>query len=159
MFQSITEFWHKQEDALDSDDYGLPLLLEIPDATEGTMVSSGTVVAALMWQQYGLDLLHPEVSRWLENNAPDVKYAVARNKFTHGDDYHNHNFRVGRYGTLKIHLSLEIDARFRKVSSDYIRWQVDRSMEAEKGQFGALTGLLNNYTAGKSDNRYFAYQN
>jgi len=158
MFQSTTDFWRKQRGSANYDGNGLPLILEMQGATEGTLVPARTVVTALLWQQYGLDLLHPEVSRWLEKNAPDVKYAVARNKVESGNNYNNANFRVGRNGTLKVHLSLEIDDRLRKVSSDYICWQVERSMQSKKGQTGSMTTVLNNYPVYKSEGGYFAYQ-
>jgi hypothetical protein len=158
MFQSITDIWRRQRDSVDSHDNRLPLILEMSGATEGTVVPANTVVNALLWQHYGLDLLHPEVSRWLEKNAPDVKYAVARNRFAKGDDCNGENFRVGRNGTLKIYLSLEIDDRLRKVSSEYIWWQVQRSIEPEKEGTGGMKKLLNNYAGSKSENGCFAYQ-
>jgi hypothetical protein len=157
MFQSTTDFWRKQAGMADSDRNGMPLILKLSGATEGTLVPATTVVTALLWQQYGLDMLHPEVSRWLEKHAPDVKYAVARNKSASVDERNSPNFRVGRNGTLKVHLSLEIDDRLRKVSSDYFWWQVESSKESEKGQIGTMARLLNNYTASESNDSYFAY--
>jgi hypothetical protein len=159
MFQSITDFWCKQRSSVELDANGMSLMLKLSGVKEGTLVPASTVVTALLWEQYGLDLLHPEVSRWLEKNAPDVKYAVARNKFANGDNRHRENFRVGRNGILKVHLSLYVDDRLRKVSSDYICWQVECSMEPQKGKVGSMTKLLNNYTGSKSENGYFAYQN
>ncbi len=157
MFQNITDFGQKQRGSVDSDGTGLPLTLVVSGAAEGTLVPASTVITALLWQQYGLDMLHPEVSRWLEKNAPDVKYAIARNKFARGANINNANFRVGRNGTLKVHLTLEIDDRLRKVSSDYLWWQVERSMEPEQGKIGAITKILNNYRGSKTKD--FAYQN
>jgi hypothetical protein len=104
----------------------LPITLEMPCELNGTIVPSSIVVTALLWQQYGLDLLHPEVSRWLEKFAPDVKYAVARNQRSDEQD-----FRVGLDGTLKVYLNPDDDKRLRKVSSDYIWWQVEQSMDPE----------------------------
>jgi len=159
MFQNVTDLLQKQRGSVDSQENGLPLTLVVPGVVEGTLVPASTVVSALLWQQYGLDLLHPEVSRWLEKNAPDVKYAVARKKFARGVNSNNANFRVGRNCTLKVYLTLEIDDRLRKVSSDYIWWQVKRSMEPENGKIKAMTELLNKYTGNKAADGYFAYQN
>jgi hypothetical protein len=158
MFQRTTDFWRKQPVMADSNGNGMPLILKMSGATEGTLVPATTVVTALLWQQYGLDMLHPEVSRWLEKHAPDVKYAVARNKFESVNERNSSNFRVGRNGTLKVHLSLEIDDRLRKVSSDYFWWQVESSKATETEQIGTMAGILNNYTASESNEGYFAYQ-
>lgn len=84
----------------------------------------------LLWQQYGLDIVHPEVSRWLERNAPDVKYAVARSQFFVGCDKIS-QFKVGPKGTVEFQLSLNIDDRLREVSSQYILSQVQHSIEPE----------------------------
>src|SRR5215510_1649945 len=105
----------------------LPLTLEMPSRYDGTTVLSSTVVTALLWQQFGLDLLHPEVNRWLEKYAPDVKYAVAVNSCD--VEQNSVNFRVGWDGTLKVHLSPDVDERLRRVSSDYIWWQVEHAMD------------------------------
>ncbi len=101
----------------------LPVMLEMPGGSEGKTVPTNTVLMALLWQQYGLDLPHPEVSRWLERYAPDVKYAVARNKSMRSDEDDPAELKVSSDGTIKVHLSLEVDQRLREVSSQYIRWQ------------------------------------
>jgi hypothetical protein len=74
-------------------------------------------------------MLHPEVSRWLEKNAPDVKYAAVRNQFASGND--KTQFKVGSQGTVQLQLSLETDDRLREVSSQYILSQVRHSFEPE----------------------------
>ena len=157
MFQNVTDILQKQRGSVDFYGNGMPLTLVVSGATEGTLVPASTVVTALLWQQYGLDLLHPEVSRWLEKNAPDVKYAVARNKFARSDSQNNASFRAGRNGTLKVYLTLEIDDRLRKVSSDYIWWQAEQSMGAEQENLGTITKLLNNFAGNKTKD--FAFQN
>jgi hypothetical protein len=73
--------------------YELPFMLQMSDWPKGETVSTSTVVMALLWQYYGLDLNHPEVSQWLEQNAPDVKYAVAEDQLASGDD--RSSFRIG----------------------------------------------------------------
>jgi hypothetical protein len=116
---------HKNHEPSMADE--ISIMLEMPRMYDGTTVTSNTVVTALFWQQYGLDLLHPEVSQWLEKCAPDVKYAVAKKQ--QDDDEDTTYFRVGRNGTLKVHLSPEVYERLRKVSSDYLWWQVEQSIE------------------------------
>jgi hypothetical protein len=100
----------------------LRVMLEMPMGSEGQMVPTGTVIRALLWQHYGLDLLHPEVSRWLEQHAPDVKYAVAENRFASGSD--GAEFRVGSNGMMKVSLSPKVDDRLREVSSRYLMTQL-----------------------------------
>lgn len=127
MFNGINILGGRHKYLAPSTEDELPLTLEMPSCYDGKAVPSSTVVTALMWQQYGLDLLHPEVSRWLEIYAPDVKYALALN--ARDDEQNSANFRVGWDGTLKVHLSTDVEERLRKVSSDYIWWQVKHSME------------------------------
>jgi hypothetical protein len=112
----------------------LPVMLEMPGGSEGKTVPTNAVLMALLWQQYGLDLPHPEVSRWLERYAPDVKYAVAKNKSmgSNGDD--PAELKVSSDGTIKVHLSLEVDQRLREVSSQYIRWQSREPIERRDDQ-------------------------
>jgi hypothetical protein len=112
----------------------LPVILEMPDGCEGKTVPTSAVMMALLWQYYGLDLPHPEVSRWLEQNAPDVKYAVARNKSTSCDEDESTELKVSSDGTIQVHLSPDVDQRLREVSSQYIRWQLQDSIELQQEQ-------------------------
>jgi hypothetical protein len=102
MFQSIDGFVRR---------------VEMPAGLEGRTVSSSTVMMALLWQQYGIDMRHPEFNRWLEQNAPDVKYAVARNRIRESE---RAELRVGDDGTIKVQLTAEVDERLREVSSQYV---------------------------------------
>jgi hypothetical protein len=117
MFQSINIFGRKQENRVASMIDQFPVTVEMPAGYEGKTVSSSTVMMALLWQQYGLDMLHPEFNRWLEQNAPDVKYAVAQNRAKDGE---RAELRVGVDGRIKVQLSPEVDDRLREVSSQYI---------------------------------------
>jgi hypothetical protein len=117
MFQSINIFGRKQQNRAASMIDQLPVMVEMPAGYEGKTVSSNKVMMALLWQQYGLDLLHPEFSRWLEQNAPDVKYAVAQNRCKNGE---RAGLRVGADGRIKVQISPEVDDRLREISSQYI---------------------------------------
>jgi hypothetical protein len=117
MFQSINIFGRKQQNRAASMIDQLPVMVEMPAGYEGKTVSSNKVMMALLWQQYGLDLLHPEFSRWLEQNAPDVKYAVAQNRCKNGE---RAGVRVGADGRIKVQISPEVDDRLREISSQYI---------------------------------------
>jgi hypothetical protein len=117
MFQSINIFGRREQNRAASMIDQFPVMVEMPAGYEGKTVSSDTVMMALLWQQYGLDLLHPEFNRWLERNAPDVKYAVAQNKRKNSE---NTGLRVGADGTIKVQLSPEVDDRLREISSQYI---------------------------------------
>jgi hypothetical protein len=110
----------------------LQVMLEMPDGCEGKSIPTSTVMMALLWQHYGLDLPHPEVSRWLEQNAPDVKYAVARKKSTGSDNGESAGLKVSSDGTIKVHLSPEVDQRLREVSSQYILWQTRAPIELQQ---------------------------
>jgi hypothetical protein len=129
MFQSINIFGRNQRYSADEMIDQLTVMVELPVRFEGRPVSSRAVMISLLWQQYGLDLLHPEFSRWLEQNAPDVKYAVAQNSVNNGV---NAGLRVGADGKIKVELSLEFDQRLREVSSQYIRWQMEPEKEQEE---------------------------
>jgi hypothetical protein len=129
MFQSNRIFGHEEQYSAASQHYSaasmidqLTIMVEMPARFEGEAVSSRAVMIALLWQQYGLDLLHPEFSRWLERNAPDVKYAVAQNSANNGV---NAGLRVGADGMVKVELPLDFDQRLREVSSEYMRWQME----------------------------------
>jgi hypothetical protein len=115
MFHSINIFGRKQQNRVAELIDQFPVTVKMPAGYEGKTVSSSTVMMALLWQQYGLDLLHPEFNRWLEQNAPDVKYAVAQNRVKNGTE-----LRVGADGRIKVQLSPEVDDRLREVSSQYI---------------------------------------
>jgi hypothetical protein len=129
MFQSINIFGRNQRYSADEMIDQLTVMVELPVRFEGRPVSSRAVMISLLWQQYGLDLLHPEFSRWLEQNARDVKYAVAQNSVNNGV---NAGLRVGADGKIKVELSLEFDQRLREVSSQYIRWQMEPEKEQEE---------------------------
>jgi hypothetical protein len=125
MFRSINIFGRKQRDSEVTMGNHYQVEVEMPDGSEGRTVSSRTLMMALLWQQYGLDLLHPEFSRWLEQNAPDVKFAIAQTG--HGTDK-GAELRAGDDGRIKVQLTPAVDRRLREVSSEYIFWQ----MEPEK---------------------------
>jgi hypothetical protein len=129
MFQCLNIFSRKQQGVTKPVAHELSVELIIPACYHGKAVPSSLVLMELLWQQYGLDLLHPEVSRWLEQNAPDVKYAAARNQFASDND--SAQFVVGRQGTVELRLPLEVDDRLREVSSQYILSQLQHSMEPE----------------------------
>jgi hypothetical protein len=115
MFNGFAIFGRKRQASAQSE---LPVMLQMHGWSEGETVSTSTVVMALLWQYYGLDLRHPEVSRWLEQNAPDVKYAIAEDQLASGDN--RTRFRIGPNGMMTIHLSLEVDDRLREVAANYI---------------------------------------
>ncbi len=117
MFQNINIFGRKERNTSVSMIDQFPVMVEMPAGYEGKTVSSNTVMMALLWQQYGLDLLHPEFNGWLEQNAPDVKYAVAQNEDKNSE---RPGLRVGEDGTIKVQLSPEVDDRLREISSQYI---------------------------------------
>jgi hypothetical protein len=129
MFQCLDIFGRKQQEFKNPAANELSVELIMPPVYQGKAVPPSIVMMELLWQQYGLDMLHPEVSRWLERNAPDVKYAAARNQFTSDND--SAQFTVGPQGTVELHLSLKFDDRLREVSSQYILSQVEHPMEPE----------------------------
>jgi hypothetical protein len=133
MFHGFAIFRRKrQASACDE----LPVMLQMHGWSEGDTASTSTVVMALLWQYYGLDLRHPEVSRWLEQEAPDVKYAVAEDQLASDDD--RTRFRIGPDGMMTVYLSLEVDDRLREVSSRYILRQSAHFDQWAAG--GALSG-------------------
>jgi hypothetical protein len=129
MFQSFNNIGRKQQAFTNPVVNELSVKLRMPACYQGKVVPTSIVVMELLWQQYGLDLIHPEVSRWLEQNAPDVKYMAARNQFASSDD--SSEINVGPTGIIDLHLSLNVDDRLREVSSQYILSQVQHSMEPE----------------------------
>ena len=119
MFQSINIVGRKQKDS-EFSMINHPVAVVMPAGFEGTSVPASAVMMALLWQEYGLDLLHPQFNRWLERNAPDVKSAVAQNK---------QGLRVGADRQIKLQISPAFDQRVREVSSNYILWQMEPEME------------------------------
>jgi hypothetical protein len=122
MFQSFNIFGRKQQGSAHAVIDELPVMLNMPAGFHGKTVPASIVVMELLWQQYGLDMLHPEVSRWLEQHAPDIKYAVAESRFASSNDCTM--FKVGPKGTIELHLSLKVDDRLREIASQYILSQV-----------------------------------
>jgi hypothetical protein len=129
MFQSFNTFGRKQQDFTNPVVNELSVKLRMPACYQGKAVPTSIVVMELLWQQYGLDMIHPEVSRWMEKNAPDVKYMAAKTQFARSND--RTQFRVGANGTIELHLPLKLDDRLREISSQYILSQVQHSMEPE----------------------------
>jgi hypothetical protein len=129
MFKCLNIFGHKQKGFTNPVSNELSVELRMPAVYQGKSVPPSVVVMELLWQQYGLDLLHPKVSRWLERNAPDVKYAAARNQFASEND--STSFTVGPQGTIQLQLPLTVDDRLRDVSFRYILSQIPHSIEPE----------------------------
>jgi hypothetical protein len=154
MFQSKI-FGCKEQNRAASMDDQLSFVVEMSAGSEGKMVTSSTVMNALLWQQYGIDPLHPEMSRWLEQNAADVKYAAAHNNNNKTDT--TPGLRVGNDGTINVRLSQEVDRRLREVSSQYIIWQLEQGKEEEERI--ATPVYLNKSAVGQSMDSYrLAYQ-
>ncbi|HKX26722.1 MAG TPA: hypothetical protein VJ302_03420 [Blastocatellia bacterium] len=129
MFHRFTVFRRRQQEVTPSAIGAVSINLEMPAGFEGRTVPAGTVVRILLWQQYGLDLLHPEVGRWLEQHAPDVKYAVARNRAEQRAE-----LKIGPQGTIRLSLSTEVEGRLREVSSDYLLSHVRPSKSQKRHQ-------------------------
>ncbi len=127
MFQSFNNTGRKQQANTNPVVNELSVKLRMPACYRGKAVPTSIVVMELLWQQYGLDLIHPEVSRWLEKNAPDVKNMAARNQFARLGTEVN----AGPTGIIEMHLPLKLDDRLREVSSQYILSQVQHSMDPE----------------------------
>jgi hypothetical protein len=123
MFQSINTTVSKQQDFTNPIVNELSIKLRMPAGYQGKVIPTSIVVMELLWQQYGLDVIHPEVSRWLEKNAPEVKYMAGAN----GSE--GSKFRVKPNGTIDLLLPLKTDDRLREVSSQYILSQVERDLE------------------------------
>jgi len=119
MFQSINNVRGKQGDS-DFSMINHPVAVVMPAGFEGKSVPASAVMMALLWQQYGLDLLHPKFNRWLEQNAPDLKSAVVQNK---------RGLRVGADRQVTLKISPAFDRRVREVSSDYLLWQMEPETE------------------------------
>ena len=122
MFKSFN-IGRKQQGSTQTVVNEMPVKLRMPVGFQGKSVPTSIVMMELLWQQYGLDLVHPEVSRWLERNAPDVKYAMSQ--------LAGGQIEVGSKGTVELNLSLKADDRLREVSSQYILSQVGHSMEPQ----------------------------
>jgi hypothetical protein len=129
MFQSFNTFGRKQQDFTNPVVNELSVKLRMPACYQGKAVPTSIVVMELLWQQYGLDMIHPEVSRWMEKNAPDVKYMAAKTQFARSND--RTQFSVGTNGILELHIPLKLDDRLREISSQYILNQVQHPMEPE----------------------------
>lgn len=125
MFKCLNIFGRKRRGDISPADYEMSIELTMPRCYHGKAVPTSIVLMELLWQQYGLDILHPELNRWLEKYAPDVKYAAARYQFGLVDE--NAQFTVGPKGTLALNLSLDVDDRLREVSSEYIFSQIKPS--------------------------------
>jgi hypothetical protein len=129
MFQSFNTSVSKQQGFTNPVINEISVNLRMPAGYQGKVVPTSIVVMELLWQQYGLDLIHPEVSRWLEKNAPEVKHMAARSQFANGDD--GSKFFVKANGTIDLLLPLKTDDRLREVSSQYILSQVQGDLEPE----------------------------
>ena len=122
-FKCLNLFGRKQE--ANPADNEMSIELTMPACYHGRTVPTSIVLMELLWQQYGLDMLHPELNGWLERYAPDVKYAAARYEVGFVDP--NTQFKVGPKGTIELNLSLDVDDRLREVSSEYIFSQIKPS--------------------------------
>jgi hypothetical protein len=129
MFHNFNTFGREQQVLTNPVNNEMSVKLRMPAGYQGKEVPKSVVVMELLWQQYGLDLIHPEVSRWLEKNAPDVKSIDSKNQSASADE--RNNFRVGTNGTIELRLPLKLDDRLRKVSSQYILSQVETSIDPE----------------------------
>jgi len=129
MFQSFNTSVSKQQGFTNPVINEISVNLRMPAGYQGKVVPTSIVVMELLWQQYGLDVIHPEVSRWLEKNAPEVKYMASRNQFANGDE--SSKFIVKANGTIDLLLPLKTDDRLRMVSSQYILSQVQGDLEPE----------------------------
>jgi hypothetical protein len=129
MFQSFNTFGRKQQGFTNPVVNELSVKLRMPAGYQGKAVPTSIVVMELLWQQYGLDMVHPKVSLWLEQNAPDVKYMTAKTRFARDNDRTEVN--VGPTGIIELHLPLKLDDRLREVSSQYILSQVQHELEPE----------------------------
>jgi hypothetical protein len=127
MFQCLNILGSKQQGLSEVSE--LPVKLSMPDGYQNKAVSTSLFMKELLWQQYGMDVIHPEVSRWLELNAPDVKYAAVDNQLSESDD--SAPFNVDPNGTIELHLPLEIDDRLREVSTQYFLSQIRHSIEPD----------------------------
>jgi hypothetical protein len=127
MFKCLNIFGSKQQGFTDTAENEISVKLIMPACYQSKAVPTSIVMMELLWQQYGLDMLHPQLSRWMEFNAPDVKYAAAKYQFQIG--YDDARFKVGPRGTIELQLSLDVDDRLREVSSQYIFSQIKPSFE------------------------------
>ncbi len=127
MFHNFNIFGREQQVLTSPVNNEISIKLRMPYGYQGKEVPKSVVVMELLWQQYGLDLIHPEVSRWLERNAPDVKSIDSNNRSANVAD--RSKFRVEANGTIELRLPLKLDDRLRKVSSQYILSQVDNSID------------------------------
>jgi hypothetical protein len=128
MFQCLNIFGSKQQGFTNSVPDEIIVKLRVPAVYHRKAVPPSIVVMELLWQQYGLDVLHPEVNRWLDRNAPDVS-AATKNHFVNGCD--TLRFKVGPQGTIELPLPLKVDDRLRDVSFQYILSQISKEPGTE----------------------------
>lgn len=129
MFQCLNIFGYIKRGFTNLEVSELPVKLSMPVGYRSKAVPTDIVVMQLLWQQYGMDVTHPEVIRWLERNAPDVKNVAANNQFADDDD---HTYiKVDPNGTIELYLPLSIDDRLREVSTEYFLSQVQHSIEPD----------------------------
>src|SRR5262245_2884835 len=131
MFQSLNILGHQHRSSAPLAADELSVSLSFLAGSQGKMIPVSIVVLELLWQHYGLDLLHPAVNRWLEQNAPDVKYAIAATRFANGTDHTQTHFKVGPDGKIKLRLSLKVDDRLRSVVSQYLLNQIQPTLEPQ----------------------------
>jgi hypothetical protein len=129
MFQSINIFGRKQQAISNPVVNEVAVKLRMPVGYQGKSVPTSIVAMELLWQQYGLDLMHPEVNRWLDQNASDIKAAVARNQMVSVGE--NAQVKVSSRGTIEFQLSVKVDERLREVSSQYILSQMGQAIEMQ----------------------------
>jgi hypothetical protein len=106
----------------------LTIKLRMPVGFQGRTVPTNIVIMELFWQHYGLDILHPELNRWLELNAPEVKALMAAG----GDGRDGAKFQVESNGSIVLRLSLKTDDRLREISSRYLLNQMGSQMESSR---------------------------
>ncbi len=117
MLQCLNIFGNKQQGFTNPVPDEIIVKLRVPAVYHRKAVPPSIVVMELLWQQYGLDVLHPEVNRWLDQNAPDVSAATKNH-------YDTPRYSVGPQGTIELPLPLKVDDRLRDVSFQYIVSQI-----------------------------------
>jgi hypothetical protein len=127
MFQNVNAIGSQQQGCAPAMNQEVQVRLKMPAGSQGRTVPTSIVMMELLWQQYGLDVLHPEVSKWLERNAPDVKGVVAVHPLANEEE-----FRVGPTGTIRLALRLKVDDRLRAVSAQYLLSQIEHATEATR---------------------------
>src|SRR5262245_49523461 len=120
MFQSSNTFRCEHQGPVPKAMDELVVRLKLPPVWRGKTIPTNIVIMELMWQHYGLDLFHPQVSRWLEQNAPDLQSVASGNQFMNGDGQDQPGFRVGADRIIELRFSLETDDRLRAVTTQYL---------------------------------------